>query len=508
MKARAVLIASMLLAGCQTSYDGIQNKKDSGSLSAASLQGSNQNIYTSLNWLKSQNNTHDNLWVYISDGLSLPIPNNALIRSEKQRYLNSKTYFQQITDKSEPYMYWIVEQIEARNMPLEIALLPIVESAFNPHATSSARAAGLWQIVPTTGLYYGLKLNYWYDGRRDVAASTKAALDMLERLNKMFDGDWLLTIAAYNSGEGRVLNAIKANRAKGKPTDFWSLSLPKETSVYVPKLLALADIMKNHKKYAINLPKGNPKRALDSINIGKQVELIKVADMTGVPLTKLKALNAGYKHGVTPPEGPHTIMIPKSYTPLLQKALINGPDDLIATTAYITKSSDSLESLAKKFNSHVDAIRQANNQSDDKLIPGQKILIPRYNTDVTTSLASANIALEKSNSGYRISKGQYQVTSGDTLSGIAKKLGVASNELKKSNKLTNAHALKIGQKLNYQSNGNNTKKVTYKVSQGDTMTSISKKHKLDVNDVMHWNMELPNIHQLSLGDLVTLYVNK
>lgn len=144
-------------------------------------------------------------------------------------------------------MYLIVEQIKKRKMPMELVLLPIVESAFDPHATSSANAAGLWQIVPSTGRNYGLKQNQWYDGRRDVVASTKAALDILERLNKMFNGDWLLTVAAYNSGEGRVMQAIKANKAKGKPTDFWALSLPRETSLYVPKMLALGDLLKNSK---------------------------------------------------------------------------------------------------------------------------------------------------------------------------------------------------------------------------------------------------------------------
>ncbi|VTP60585.1 Membrane-bound lytic murein transglycosylase D precursor [Serratia rubidaea] len=152
-------------------------------------------------------------------------------------------------------MYWIVEQIKKRNMPMELVLLPIVESAFDPHATSSANAAGLWQIVPQTGRNYGLKNNQWYDGRRDVVASTTAALNMMEYLNRMFKGDWLLTVAAYNSGEGRVMRAVKANRRQGKPTNFWALSLPRETSIYVPKMLALSEIIKHSKKYGVRLRK-------------------------------------------------------------------------------------------------------------------------------------------------------------------------------------------------------------------------------------------------------------
>ncbi|SUG79459.1 membrane-bound lytic murein transglycosylase d [Salmonella enterica subsp. enterica] len=167
------------------------------------------------------------------------IPENSRIREQKQKYLRNKSYLHDVTLRAEPYMYWIAGQVKKRNMPMELVLLPIVESAFDPHATSGANAAGIWQIIPSTGRNYGLKQTRNYDARRDVVASTTAALDMMQRLNKMFDGDWLLTVAAYNSGEGRVMRAIKANKARGKPTDFWSLSLPRETKLYVPKMLAL-----------------------------------------------------------------------------------------------------------------------------------------------------------------------------------------------------------------------------------------------------------------------------
>ena len=159
-------------------------------------------------------------------------------------------------------MYWIAGQVKKRNMPMELVLLPIVESAFDPHATSGANAAGIWQIIPSTGRNYGLKQTRSYDARRDVVASTTAALDMMQRLNKMFDGDWLLTVAAYNSGEGRVMKAIKTNKARGKSTDFWSLPLPQETKLYVPKMLALSDILKNSKRYGVRLPTTDESRAL------------------------------------------------------------------------------------------------------------------------------------------------------------------------------------------------------------------------------------------------------
>ena len=255
MKTKAIFLASVLLVGCQTSKVGVQAPVQHAQSLSSAGQESEAGEYTangrasSARWLDNNSGAaQQNLWNFISDELKMKVPENSRIREQKQKYLKNKSYLHDVTLRAEPYMYLIVEQIKKRKMPMELVLLPIVESAFDPHATSSANAAGLWQIVPSTGRNYGLKQNQWYDGRRDVVASTKAALDMMERLNKMFDGDWLLTVAAYNSGEGRVMQAVKANKAKGKPTNFWALSLPRETSIYVPKMLALGDLIKNSKK--------------------------------------------------------------------------------------------------------------------------------------------------------------------------------------------------------------------------------------------------------------------
>ena len=171
------------------------------------------------------------------------IPDNPRIREQKQKYLRNKSYLHDVTLRAEPYMYWIAGQVKKRNMPMELVLLPIVESAFDPRDVWRQCRRHLADHS-STGRNYGLKQTRSYDARRDVVASTTAALDMMQRLNKMFDGDWLLTVAAYNSGEGRVMKAVKANRSRGKPTDFWSLSLPHETKIYVPKMLALSDILK------------------------------------------------------------------------------------------------------------------------------------------------------------------------------------------------------------------------------------------------------------------------
>src|SRR5476649_125017 len=277
MKAKAIFFASVLLVGCQASRQDVKvPEQHAQSLSSAS-QGeageyTDDGQMASARWLNNDDSiTQKNLWNFIGDELKMKVPENARIREQKVKYLKNKSYLHDVTLRAEPYMYWITEQIKKRNMPMELVLLPIVESAFDPKATSSANAAGLWQIVPQTGRNYGLKQNQWYDGRRDVVASTTAALDMMQRLNRMFDGDWLLTIAAYNSGEGRILQAIKTNKAKGKPTDFWALSLPRETTIYVPKMLALSNIIKNSKQYGVVLPKSNDDHALARVEVGQQI---------------------------------------------------------------------------------------------------------------------------------------------------------------------------------------------------------------------------------------------
>ncbi|MGV3344824.1 murein transglycosylase D [Enterobacteriaceae bacterium LUAb1] len=446
MKAKAILFASVLLAGCQASKHHAQApEQHAQSLSSTGQNERGSGQLLSPRWQDDGTNFAENgdLWNVISDKLKMKVPENNRIREQKRKYLKNKSYLHDVTLRAEPYMYWIVGQIEKRNMPMELVLLPIVESAFDPHATSSANAAGLWQIVPTTGRNYGLKQTQWYDGRRDVVASTKVALDMMQRLNRMFDGDWLLTIAAYNSGEGRVLNAIKANKAKGRSTDFWSLSLPRETTVYVPKMLALGDIIKNSRQYGIRLPTTNESRALARVDVGQQIELTQAAEMAGMTLTKLKSFNSGYTRGRTAPNGPHYIMVPKSNVEKLRNSLASGNIAAIQPVQFTAKS-------------------------------------------------------------HRLDR--YTVRNGDTLSGIASNVGMSVMALKRANHLQGA-SIKPGQVLSI----NNPKglrlannNITYRVRKGDSLTSIAKRHKVNIKDVMRWNNSLTK--RLQPGDKITLFI--
>lgn len=387
------------------------------------------------------------LWTSIGDELKMGIPENSRIREQKLKYLSNKSYLHDVTLRAEPYMYWIAGQVKKRNMPMELVLLPIVESAFNPHATSGANAAGIWQIIPSTGRNYGLKQTRSYDARRDVVASTKAALDMMERLNRMFDGDWLLTVAAYNSGEGRVMKAIKANKARGKPTDFWSLSLPLETKLYVPKMLALSDILKNSKRYGVNLPTPDESRALARVRLNSPVELAQLAEMAGMSVSKLKTFNAGVKGSTVGSVGPQYVMVPKKHADQLRESLASGEIAAVQPT-----------------------------------------------------LMAANRPLTSKS---------YKVRSGDTLSAIASRLGVTTKDLQQWNNLRSAK-LKAGQNLTVgagssaQQLANNSDSITYRVRKGDSLSSIAKRHGVNIKDVMRWNDDTDN---LKPGDHLTLFVS-
>ncbi|MED5324821.1 MAG: transglycosylase SLT domain-containing protein, partial [Pseudomonadota bacterium] len=208
------------------------------------------------------------VWERASANFALPIPDDKRISAQRKWYLKHPEYMARVVKRAKPFLYYITEEIEKRDMPMELVLLPIVESAFDPFAYSHGRAAGMWQFIPGTGKRFGMQQNWWYDGRRDVVASTQGALDYLTYLNEMFDGNWLHALAAYNSGEGRVQRAIKANKRAGKPTDFWNLNLPKETRAYVPKLLALADILKNKDEYAYAWPEVENVAVIEVVDIG------------------------------------------------------------------------------------------------------------------------------------------------------------------------------------------------------------------------------------------------
>ena len=260
-----------------------------------------------------------NPWQYMNNQINANVPNNSRIKAEREQLLRDPKGFETIALRSEPYVYYIINQLRKNNLPVELALVPVIESAYDPLATSSAQAAGLWQFVPVTAKEYGLKQSNYFDARRDLIASTNSAISLLQNLNEHFNGDWLLTLAAYNAGEGRVRRAMEKNQAKGLPTDYWSLDLPSETMHYVPKILAIVDIVKNNTRYGVKLPDCNYENSLVRIDITKNISLAKIAQYTGLSLNELTTYNAGYVQQTV--NGPFHLLIPHAHAKSLFQKL-------------------------------------------------------------------------------------------------------------------------------------------------------------------------------------------
>ncbi|MEM8548574.1 MAG: transglycosylase SLT domain-containing protein, partial [Pseudomonadota bacterium] len=256
---------------------------------------------------------------------SWPITGAERTEAQQRWYVRHPEYLNRVFERGRPYLHHIMEALAARGMPAELALLPIVESAFDPFAYSHGRAAGLWQFIPGTGRRFGLRQDWWYDGRRDVVAATDAALRYLTYLAERYDGDFELAVAAYNCGEGTVDRAIKRNRSAGKPTDFWSLRLPRETSSYVPKLIALADIVARPDAFGLTLPVIADEPAIARVATGGQIDLALAASLAGMDVDELYKLNPGFNQWATSPNGPHHLVVPTTQAEQLTTALAALP---------------------------------------------------------------------------------------------------------------------------------------------------------------------------------------
>lgn len=288
----------------------------------------------------------DDLMDRLRAGFSLEIPDHPRIDSQIRWFAANGDYLDRVQKRAAPYLYFILEEAEQRGIPNELALLPIVESGFRPFAYSPGRAAGLWQFIPSTGKHFGLEQNWWYDGRRDVVAATRAAFDYLSKLATRFDGDWQLALASYNAGAGTVQRAIKRNQRQGKPTDFWSLELPKETMRYVPKLLAVAKVIAHPQQYGITLAAIPNQPYFDSIDIGSQLDLALAADMAGISIEEIYRLNPGFNRWATSPAGPHRLSIPVERAERFSEALAAlDPQKRLSWNRYKIRPGDNLAAL-------------------------------------------------------------------------------------------------------------------------------------------------------------------
>ncbi|MET0050682.1 MAG: LysM peptidoglycan-binding domain-containing protein [Candidatus Thiodiazotropha sp.] len=464
----------------------------------------------------------EGLWERMTGAYSLNIPDNPRIAQEFNWYRSHSQYLERIQERAAPFLYFILDEIEKRDMPTEIALLPAVESAFRPFAYSPGRAAGMWQFIPGTGRQFGLKQNWWYDGRRDAVSSTQAALDYLVSLSRQFDGDWELALAAYNSGAGTVRRAISRNQKKGKPVDFWSLELPDETSAYVPRLLALARIFRDAGELGIDLLEIPDEPYFTTVDIQSQLDLALAAEMADITLDELYLLNAGFNRWATDPDGPHQLTLPIDREARFTEQLAAlPPEKRLSWTRYKIKSGDALSTIARRFGTTTELLRDVNKLSGNSIRAGRHLLIPVASKNLDQYALTQT--QRKSAIQNRQRKGQkvhYRVKPGDSLWTIARAHKVSYKKLAAWNGMAPGDPLKTGQKLVIWVKPASSKgkvsmidlqpsaiqsRLHYKVRPGDSLSRIAERFKVSVNDLKRWNTL--DDKYLRPGQSINLYVD-
>lgn len=380
------------------------------------------------------------LWQRIRDGFALPGLSNKYVASHRKWYANRPDYMIRVVERAQPYLYYIVEEIEKRGMPTEIALLPAVESAFRPTAYSRAHAAGLWQFIPGTARQYKLKMNWWYDSRRDVVESTRAALDYLEFLHQEFNGDWFHALAAYNAGENGIQRAINKNKSRGRPTNYSSLRLNSETRHYVPKLIALKQIVQHPDRYSIELAAIPNEPYFTAVDTPGQIDLNVVRELSGVDEQQLRHLNAGFKRWATDPDGPHRILVPLAEAPGLQQALADLPDSArLRWGHYTIRNGDTLGQIARKYGISVSALQRSNNLKGTLIRAGADLLIP------LSPGAATGPGFQAADPG--VNAVVHRVRSGDTLWAIARRYNVYITQITRWNSIGTHDLLHLGQNI-------------------------------------------------------------
>jgi len=469
-------------------------------------------------WQHHNGEDYDDLFERMRAGFTFDEVQEPAIDQQLAWFEHNPDYLERVFQRGQRYMYHVVTEVEARGMPLEFALLPVVESAYEPFAYSVGRAAGLWQFIPDTGRRFGLKQNWWFDGRRDVIESTRAALDYLQALHDQFDGDWLLAIAAYNVGENTVQRELDYNRAHGKPTDFWHLKLPAETRAYVPKLLAMKRLMAEPERYGLEFAAIPNEPYFAVIDTHSQIDLKIAARLAGTSYDELVALNPGYNRWATDPDGPHRMLVPIDNADGFDAGLQTlTPDDRVRYAIHEVTRRETLASIAKQYGTSAAVISKINDLKGGKVSAGESLKIPEISGELPDKvlLAAARVDRPQSDLGGRRQRQiVYRVRAGETLSSIARRHGMPVSTLARLNNMDTGDTLVKGQRLvlkasarRYRDEGvKSGRRVLYTVRSGDTVYSISRQFQVSVPQLKTWN-GLNKHHQIRAGQRLVMYVD-
>ena len=361
----------------------------------------------------------DDLWQRMRAGFAMPNLESPLVVERQAWYADRPQQISIMVERSRRYLFHIVEELERRGMPTELALLPMVESAFNPMAYSSAKASGLWQFIPSTGRQYNLEQNWWYDARRDIVASTNAALDYLQYLHSMW-GDWHLALASYNWGEGAVGRAIERNRARGRPTDYLSLDMPNETRFYVPKLQALKNLILNPQAAGIELAPIPNAPYFVTVTLNRDIDLRVAARLAEMPVDELVKLNPGHNRPVVSTTVAPQLVLPSDRAEVFARNLERNDKPLSNWQTYTFRTGDKLEKIAEQYGTSVARLRAVNGlNTRSHPAPGASLLVPVKGYD------AAPLPGQFQGPAAQTRTVVYTVKKGDTMAGIAGALGVA-----------------------------------------------------------------------------------
>ena len=445
----------------------------------------------------------DNVWDVVRSSMRLEFDSNARIENQIAWYQKHNRTIERVTENARTYLHYVVQQAEHRQLPAELTLLPVIESGYRPFARSPSGASGLWQFIPGTGRRFGLAQNWWYDGRRDVVASTQAAFEYLERLNRQFDGDWLLAIAAYNAGEGTVLAAMKHNRKRGKPVDYWSLELPRETMTYVPRLLALSRIVADPVHFGLEVPAVANEPVFQVVELQQQIDLARVAELAAISMDEVYRLNPGFNRWATAPEGPHRVLVPSARADEFVAGLSKMPPErYISWQRHVVVAGDTLSGLAQRYDTTVATLRRINKLNGNLIRAGRSLLVPTASLPADSYTLSADargVVPVTPGSGTRLA---YVVKPGDSLWAIAKRHGTSVKQLTRWNGLSRHTTLQPGQQLTLwrtsDASSNHTSAVAnnavadtpslrYTVARGDSLWQISRRFGVTVVALRRWN---------------------
>lgn len=495
----------------------------------------------------AETDTND-LWQRIKNGYAMPDSTSSLTAKHENWYSSRPDYVKRMVERSQRYLFHIVEEVEKRGMPTEIALLPMIESAYNPQAYSTSRASGIWQFIPSTGKHFGLKQNWWVDNRRNITFATDAALNYLQKLHGMF-GAWDLALAAYNAGEGTVSRAIERNRKLGLPTDYESLNLPPETKNYVPKLQAVKNLMTNPANYGLNIQTIANTPYFAKVTAPAQIDSHLAAKLAEISDGEFLALNPSYNRPVLTSEGEkHELLLPILSAETFRTNLANYDKPLVSWRTYLAKRGERLDKIASKFGIQLAQLRDVNNlpaqkkikQSSTILVPNgnrtdfNKVTTPspvaETNTEPTSDPASkTDVSVKQEANNIDVASTEdlvseieekskertitHKVKKGEVMQAIAKRYGVSVKLIMTENSLK-TNRVKVGQQLSITTevvknvtktaSGNSKKsnKQTYIVKRGDTLHSIAEKFDVAVVDLKRWNKKTDN--RIKPGNKLTI----